>query len=337
MLLPTTAFAAQLPEQTQEILRTAPDIAQVSSWTLDGLWAAALRILAQPAAAPLRFFVQLCGYLLLCGVLGLLCGKTGWRACLDCLAVLGFGGVSLAAMMQLVQRVSATALDCRNYLAAFIPVYSGAVALGGQNAGAAAYSGLFYAVSGLVGGVIGQVLLPVMQVYFCFAACACIWGDAGIEEAARLFSRCLVWLLKGCGAVFGFVLGLQNILAGAVDSAALKTGRSVLQGLLPVVGDAAAAALTGAASAVHLLKGSLALAGMAALTALFAPGLLQCFLYAAAFGAAGTLASFGGQKQCGRLCALYGEGAKLCASVLVLYLFMVLLSTALLLLTGNGG
>ena len=164
MLLPTAAFAAQLPEQTQEILRTAPDIAQVSSWTLDGLWAAALRILAQPAAAPLRFFVQLCGYLLLCGVLGLLCGKTGWRACLDCLAVLGFGGVSLSAMMQLVQRVAATALDCRNYLAAFIPVYSGAVALGGQSAGAAAYSGLFYAVSGLVGGVIGQVLLPVMQV-----------------------------------------------------------------------------------------------------------------------------------------------------------------------------
>ena len=43
MLLPTAAFAAQLPEQTQEILRTAPDIAQVSGWTLDGLWAAALR------------------------------------------------------------------------------------------------------------------------------------------------------------------------------------------------------------------------------------------------------------------------------------------------------
>ena len=93
MLLPTAAFAAQLPDPTQEILRTAPDIVQVSSWTLDGLWAAALRILAQPAAAPLRFFVQLCGYLLLCGVLGLLCGKTGWRACLDCLAVLGFGAL----------------------------------------------------------------------------------------------------------------------------------------------------------------------------------------------------------------------------------------------------
>ena len=88
-----------------------------------------------------------------------------------------------------------------------------------------------------------------------------------------------------------------------------------MQGVIPVVGDAAAAALTGAAAAVQLLKGSLALAALLALTALFAPVLLQC----------------------AQLCRLYFEGARLCGSMLVLYFFMIFLSTALLLLAGNGG
>ena len=90
------------------------------------------------------------------------------------------------------------------------------------------------------------------------------------------------------------------------------------------------------AAAVQLLKGSLALAALLALGASFTPILLHCLLYSLAFSGAGITALASGQKQCGRLCRLYAEGAGLCGSVLVLYFFLVLLSTALLLLTGNG-
>ena len=69
---------------------------------------------------------------------------------------------------------------------------------------------------------IEQFLLPVMQIYFCFAVSAALWGNPGIEQAAGLFSRCLGWLLKACGALFSFVLGLQGLLAGNSDSAGLR-------------------------------------------------------------------------------------------------------------------
>ena len=74
-----------------------------------------------------------------------------------------------------------------------------------------------------------------------------------------------------------------------------------------------------------------------ALAALFAPVLLQCLACALAFAAAGILAGATGQRQCAQLCRLYFEGARLCGSMLVLYFFMIFLSTALLLLAGNGG
>ena len=79
------------------------------------------------------------------------------------------------------------------------------------------------------------------------------------------------------------------------------------------------------------------LAALLAQAALFAPVLLQCLACALAFAAAGILAGATGQRQCAQLCRLYFEGARLCGSMLVLYFFMIFLSTALLLLAGNGG
>lgn len=335
---PPAAQAQELPDTVSNLLTEETiSIEQVSDWQLSDVFGWLADLAGHNLEEPLQFAFQAGTYLLLAGVFGLLVNGDSWRRCLEAVSLLGFGTLCLGAMMQLTDSVVTAAQDCQNYLVAFVPVYSGVALMGGQSAGALVYSGMFFTMSGFLAGAIRMVLLPVMQIYFCFAACACIWGNAGIEEAASLFARCLHWMLRLCGILFSLVLGLQNVLAGSVDTAAVRTGKSVLQGFIPVVGDAAAAALSGAASAVQLLKGSLALAALGALAAAFAPVLLQCLLYVASFAGTGILASLIGQKRCGRLCHLYGEGARLCASILILYFFMVFLSTALLLITGNGG
>ena len=170
--------------------------------------------LAANIGEPLAFGLRAAGYLLVAGVLGLLAGANNWRHCIDAVAVLGFAAMSLAAGIDLVRTAGDTAQDCQNYLIAFVPVYSGIAAAGGQTAGALVYSGMFFAMAQFLAAVIGKLLLPVLEIYFCFAACACVWGSRAVEEAAALFSKCLHWLLKVCGAVFSFVLGLQSVLAG---------------------------------------------------------------------------------------------------------------------------
>lgn len=312
LAVPPPVFAdelsGELPKSVRDILdEGGTDLSDAARWHFSdlcdtvGAWAAEG---LQPA---LHLAAQSAGYLLLAGLLGLLAGDP-YRAYVEILAVLGFGTLSLSAAMQLTELVAATAQDCRTYLTAFVPVFSGLAAAGGQTSGALVYSGMFFAMSGFLSAIIQKLLLPVMQLYFCFAVSACLWDNPGMGDAAALFSRCLHWLLKGCGALFSLVLGLQSVLAATADSAALRTGKGVLQGVIPVVGDAAAAALTGAAAAVQLLKGSLALAALLAQAALFAPVLLQCLACALAFAAAGILAGATGQRQCAQLCRLYFEG-----------------------------
>lgn len=339
VLLAPTAHAAEIPDTAQDILEESGlDGSETGQdWEFGDILESAAGLFRNESGKPLRFAAQALLYLSIACSVGLVAQGGSWKKCIDAVSVLGFGALGLSAMMDLIARVGNTAAESQTYLVGFIPVYSAVLSLCGQTTGAAVYSGMFFSMSTFLSMVIEKFLLPVMQIYFCFSVSAALWGNPGIEDAAKLFSRCMSWLLKGCGTLFSFVLGLQGILAGNSDSAALRIGKSVLSGALPVVGDAAAAALESTVATVRLLKGSLALAAVIVLAASFLPVLLHCTLYFLAFSVSGILASASGQRQCGQLCRLFADGTRLCGSILTLYFFMVLLSTLLLLLLGNGG
>lgn len=332
LLASTNARAAE-----KNVSAGMEEVSKVLQWDLSSIVEWMMAAAQQALEAPVRLAVQSVAFLVLSCLAGLTAGQGGWKKCIDAVSVLGFGAISLAGMMELVALVGQTAQQCQTYLVGFIPVYSAAAIAGGQTSGAAVYSTMFYTMSAFLSGAIRTILVPVMQIYFCFGVSAAVWGNAGIAEAAALFSRCLSWLLKLCAALFSFVLGLQNILAGSIDSAAIRMGRGVLSGAIPVVGDAAAAALTGAVSAIQILKGSLALTAVLALGGLFLPVFFRSLLFYLSFSLAGIIAAGSGQKQCRQICESFAQGTRLCGSIITLYFFMVFLSTALLLITGTGG
>lgn len=332
LLASTNARAAE-----KNVSAGMEEVSKALQWDLSSIVEWMMAAAQQALEAPVRLAVQSVAFLVLSCLAGLTAGQGGWKKCIDAVSVLGFGAISLAGMMELVALVGQTAQQCQTYLVGFIPVYSAAAIAGGQTSGAAVYSTMFYTMSAFLSGAIRTILVPVMQIYFCFGVSAAVWGNAGIAEAAALFSRCLSWLLKLCAALFSFVLGLQNILAGSIDNAAIRMGRGVLSGAIPVVGDAAAAALTGAVSAIQILKGSLALTAVLALGGLFLPVFFRCLLFYLSFSLAGIIAAGSGQKQCRQICESFAQGTRLCGSILTLYFFMVFLSTALLLITGTGG
>ena len=285
---PLPAAAAELPAGVQQIL-------QQSELTPDKLVHITLQELLQTLAGwlknawgqPLQLARRAVLFLLLSSCVGLLADGGAWRDCVDLVAVLGFGTIALNQMTSLVQQVAQAANTSQLYVSGFVPVFAGVALLAGQTAGAAVYSTMFYAMAAFLAEVLQNLLLPLLQIYFCFSVSAALWGDSGIADAANLFARCFTFALKLCGMLFTFVLGLQNVLAAGTDRAALKIGKSVLSAAVPVVGDAAAAALGSASAAIGLLKGSLALAAVAALGAAFAPVLAQCGLYWLVFSGMG--------------------------------------------------
>ena len=335
-LLP--AAAAELPAGVQQIL-------QQSELTPDKLVHITLQELLQTLAGwlknawgrPLQLVRRAVLFLLLSSCVGLLADGGAWRDCVDLVAVLGFGTIALNQMTSLVQQVAQATNTSQLYVSGFVPVFAGVALLAGQTAGAAVYSTMFYAMAAFLAEVLQNLLLPLLQIYFCFSVSAALWGDSGIADAANLFARCFTFALKLCGMLFTFVLGLQNVLAAGTDRAALKNRQKRAECCRARRGGCRCGGSGQCFRRNRTAQRLIGVGGGGALGAAFAPVLAQCGLYWLVFSGMGILAAGLGQKRSKQICTLFGQGTRLCGAILVLYFFLVILSTLLLLLGGNGG
>ena len=163
-------------------------------------WLAEKRLGAAAATGPARGAV-----LLLSSCVGLLADGGAWRDCVDLVAVLGFGTIALNQMTSLVQQVAQAANTSQLYVSGFVPVFAGVALLAGQTAGAAVYSTMFYAMAAFLAEVLQNLLLPLLQIYFCFSVSAALWGIVALPmpqtclpAVLPLRSNCAVCCLPLC-------------------------------------------------------------------------------------------------------------------------------------------
>src|SRR5699024_10116123 len=146
---PPSVHAQGLPVEAEALLNQEESaLEDVGGWGLQDMLGWLAELLTQDLQKPIRFALRAAGYLLLAGLLALLAGGESWRQCMDAVSALGFGVLSLNAMMSLAGTVAAAAQDCQNYLIAFVPGFSGVAAMGGHTAGGMAYSGMFFSKIG---------------------------------------------------------------------------------------------------------------------------------------------------------------------------------------------
>ena len=202
LAVPPPVFAdelsGELPESVRDILdEGGTDLSDAARWRFSdlcdtvGAWAAEGLQPTAPCGAVRR--VSAAG-----GAAGLLAGDP-YRAYVEILAVLGFGTLSLSAAMQLTELVAATA--------AGLPHLSDCLCAGVQrpgrhrraDIGGACLQRHVFAMSGFLSAVIQKLLLPVMQLYFCFAVSACLWDNPGMGMPPRCFPAACTGCSKGCG------------------------------------------------------------------------------------------------------------------------------------------
>ena len=252
--------------------------------------------------------------------------------------MLGFGTLSLSAAMQLTGTCRhdgaglphlSDCLLCR-CSAAWPPQV-------GRRRGRLSTAACFLPCPGFLSAVIQKLLR---------LSCSCISAlrsrpACGKPRHGGMPPRCLplpALAAQGLGALFSLVLGLQSVLAATADMAALRTGKGVLQVSFPLSGTPQPAALTGRCRRRTALKGFSGPGGAAGTGRAVCPGTAPVPCLRAGLcrrGHPGRGHRSKGSAHSSAAFTLRGHG--LCGSMLVLYFFMIFLSTALLLLAGNGG
>ena len=207
----------------------------------------------------------------------------------------------------------------------------------GQVGGAALYSGFFFGAAMVMADILCRVGLPLTRVLLALNATAAVGSTLDLSQLTASVCRWTKWLLTFCATVFGALIGLQGIFAQSADTLALKTGKFLLSSGVPVVGRAISDAMGSVLAGLKMLKGTVGLAVIAVIAASFLPLLIQCCAYHLVFSAGNIVASATGGTKSAKLLSGLSDCVSLYISMVVFFSLIVISSTLVMILLGNGG
>ncbi len=224
-----------------------------------------------------------------------------------------------------------------NFMIAFVPVYTAVISLAGGATSAFTYNSLVLFFAEAVSGVISSLTVDFMGVFFCLAMAFSVGDSISID-------RFLSFVNKAVGLVFGFfasvftgLLSIKGVLCVAADSVTVKGIRFLISSMIPVVGASISEAYSSVLGSINLIKGSVAAVGIIAVLVINLPVIIENLIYCTVFSFLAFMSeSCGDGKTAGILRCVSG-GIRILLLLCVFEMFLLIISTGIMLSIKGGG
>ena len=329
-----------LPDQISDFLdQNSGNAEQLENLTPQSLWDSIVNTVFAQLSRPMRMVYQLTAILVLAAIAKALCADWADRQIekqIEMVVILAAFLFACQPLLQLLADLGDAIVECRTFLVSFVPIFAGVMASCGQPAASAVYTGFFLSAVTVFASLITGILLPFLKIYMALNISGGLSETVDLSSIANLIAKFIKWGLGLIATIFGAVIGLQSLLAGAADSVALKTGKFLIGSGVPVIGGAVSDAIGTVYAGLKVVKGTAGAAGIFAIVALFAPILSRCFIYLLALNLASAAAVVTGNARVGKVFSGFCECLELYISILIFFAVMTILSTALMISLGTG-
>ncbi len=156
-----------------------------------------------------------------------------------------------------------------------IPTVAAAMAGGGCVGSASVWQVGALMLSDLFLSLMRNVLVPLLYCMIAAAAAGALLEQSRLSLLSKGIGRLLSWGLSAVLIVFTAFLSLTNLLAGSADRLAVRVGKTVISGAVPVVGGILSDATEAVAAAALTLRGTLGVLGVFSVLALCLAPLLH--------------------------------------------------------------
>ena len=286
-------FLSGLPDGVREKLPSAGNVETVSELVgVKSLFALLYEGFSDGWKTVLPGFLSLVALVLLAACYELFARGTGGGG------TLASGALSVVVALA-VYRVAAGTVacvsDCLSSLAkvlgGFLPVTTALSLAGGGVATAAAASGGIAAITSLVGLFFCRVLPAVAGCCFGLSLVGALGeGEVKLDGISANLRGFFLFAAGILSALFTGSLALQTGLAAASDGVTLKTAKTALSGMIPVVGGTVSGTLSTVAGSLALLRKTVGVGAVYALLVLLLPTLVRLLLFRFSFSLSAAVA-----------------------------------------------
>lgn len=168
---------------------------------------------------------------------------------------------------------------CASFMLSFVPVFAAIVSVSGGVATSVSMSALLLTAAEVVSSAAAFIILPAMGGYLAMSLCSSVSPLIATTNIAERLRTVAFWILSFISTVFVGILGIQTVVNSAADSLVLKTSRFIIGTSVPIAGAALSEAASTLFSSFGLLRSSIGIYGVVALSAILLPIVIELIVW----------------------------------------------------------
>ena len=322
----------ELPRETQEMLRSLGidevEFNQLYKVSYSNLFGVLKDVVLGQLDNPLKFVVVMVGILILMSIVQTIVPPDDNKA-VDLICSLFFIIAVLGSMMSYSsQIISAIDASCK-FMIAFIPVFTAVLAISGNPAAAISYNTVAMLIAQSASGISNVFLIPLVVMFAALSISASVSPALSMDGLVDMLKKTIIWLLTAVCTFFTGFLSLKDIMVSSADTMAVRSGKALVGALVPIIGNSLSDAYCTILGSMSMLKNAVGAFGILAVGLINIPVLVQAGMWILSISLTSFAAEAMGQKNAAQLLKNINATNVVLVAILVFNLFLILISTAL--------
>lgn len=219
---------------------------------------------------------------------------------------------------------------------ALIPVLAAVVAVTGNPTLAASFQSIAFAGAQIISGLSNSYIVPIVGAVMALDVTGSIMPSFKLGGITSLIKKSVTAVLTFVSTLFVSFLGIKGALANAADTVASRGIKLVISSAVPVVGGALSEAYSGIIGSLVLVKSTIGIFGIAAITLINLPSCMQLLFWIFALRLSAAVGELFNQQSITDLLRALASSLTLLNVVLLFNAVLFIISTALILVIKAG-
>lgn len=224
-----------------------------------------------------------------------------------------------------------------NFMAGFAPVYTLIISLSGNAASALTYNTFAVILAEVISAFISGGIINIVGLYFCLGISFTLNESINISRFNSIVNRSVSISLGLAGSAFTGFLSFKNILSVSVDRVSVRSVRFLISSLIPIVGSSISDAYSSLIGSINLIKSSVAIVGILVIIIINTPIIIETLVYYISFNLLSYLSDSLSVNRVGDVFRVFAGGIRILLLTCIFEVFILIITTGIVLSVKSGG
>lgn len=326
-----------LPDETIDIFE------QIGIETLDfdsvfnvnavDVWSAVKRLISGSVQSPLETFVRLIAVIVLVAVFDCFISYDGKIRIITQIAGVMLCLISIAnPLMSVINSAAVSVNVSADFMLVLIPVITSVLSVSGNPILATSFRTVALGIAQIISAVTSKFLMPVIGVVLGLDMTCGFLYEFKLNGITSLIKKFITAVISFTSTLFVSFLGLKGGLANAADNFTGKSIKLVVSSAVPVVGGALSEAYSGVLGSILLVKSTISVLGIAAITLINLPSCIQLLFWIFTLRFSAAIADLFRQEKISEMLRSLSSSLVLLNVIIVFIAVLFIISVALILM-----